>query len=223
MKKVALIGDCHTARIAEHYDPKNCPINLTFWGKGGTWAWWADPENLNVIKSFSTKTENAPLFGKSEDYSISFDTIKNQDLVFIWLGYIDIRQGLPGHKNADKCAKQYVERFTKYFKDSRIRFIEPLPQLIPLLIKAPGIHPEYTFEERMEQNKIFIESLNKYSNEYGLETPITQQQIFNALGFGQNEMTEDKTDQPGPHPFDKLNHENMKKIYNLIIKEASKE
>ena len=222
MKKIALIGDCHTARIAEHYDPKDCPVELTFWGKAGTWAWWAKPEDLNVLKVVSNKTENAPLFGKSEDYSIPFDEVKNQDLFFIWLGYIDIRQGLPVYKNADICVQQYVERFVKYFKNSKIRFVEPLPQLIPLLIKSPGIHPEYTFEQRLEQNKIFIESLNKYSNKYGLENPITQEQIFNALGFGQNEMTEDKTSQPGPHPFDKLNAENYKKIYNLFVKEASK-
>ena len=32
MKKVFIFGDCHTARIWEHYNSKNCPVNLKMWG-----------------------------------------------------------------------------------------------------------------------------------------------------------------------------------------------
>lgn len=223
MKKVTLIGDCHSARLLEHWNPKTCPVDFKSWGKAGTTAWIADPVKMNESKTLSSSTEGTPLYTEDRDsLYLDFSTIKNQDLILVWLGYVDIRQRLGDYKNADECVKNYVQRFVDYFKGTKIRFIEPLPQFIPLLMKFSGLHPEFTYEERMQQNKEFIEALSKYSDEHGLEKPISQQQIFEYLGFGQDEMTSDKTPEDRPHPIDGLLPVHMAKIYNLIIEEASK-
>lgn len=223
MKKVTLIGDCHSARIFEHYDPLNCPILFQAWGKGGTNAWNNDPKKMSEEKALSTGTEEPSLYySPKNNGAISFEKIVNQDLILVWLGYVDIRQMLPGHKDAENCVKQYVKRFVEYFNESEVRFIEPLPQFIPILLKSPGLHPEYTYNERIEQNNEFIKFLKKYSNEYNLKPPISQEQIFKALELSAEEMTEDKTRVNLNHPVDALKQEYMGKIYNLFISEASK-
>jgi hypothetical protein len=223
MKKVTLIGDCHTARFLEHYNPKKDNIDLVAWGKAGLSAWKTDPIQLNFEKTISSGTENAPIYlTYGEHLKIDFSKIENKGLILPWLGYIDIRQHLPEHKNTEFVVKQYVDRFISYFDKAEVRFVEPLPQFIPILLKYPGVHPEYTFEERMQENECFINYLKKYSKEYGLKKPISQKEMFDALGFKQNEMTEDKAENPIPHPFDKFKKEHFKKIYDLIISEASK-
>jgi hypothetical protein len=223
MKKVTLIGDCHSARVLEHHNPESCPVIFQSWGKGGNNAWQTDPFVWAKENHQSAGTEDIPLYILANfETKMYFKDIKDQDLILPWLGYVDVRQMLPGHDDADFVVKQYVDRFVKYFAGSEVRFIEPHPQFIPLFMKFPGLHPEYTFEQRLEQNNTFIESLRKYSDEHGLKKPISQEQIFEAMGFGQDEMTEDKTDQPGPHPFDKLKKKYVAKIYELIISEAAK-
>ena len=162
MKKVALIGDCHSTRILDHYNPLACPVELKVWGRAGAYAWRNDPSKMFKQGAISSSAEDQPLYYSPENRgAISFDKIIEQDLIFVWLGYIDIRQMLPGHKNADVCVKQYVERFISYFNNCEIRFIEPLPQFIPLLLKSPGLHPEYSYEERMIQNNEFVKYLKK--------------------------------------------------------------
>lgn len=223
MKKVTLIGDCHSARILEHWDPKTCPIDFKSWGKGGSTAWLSNPEDLALSKAVSSGTEKEPLYTEyNNSLFISFDKIKDQDLILPWLGYVDIRQYLPNHKNTEICVENYVNRFVKYFNKSEIRFIEPLPQFIPLLIKWPGLHPEFSFEERIKENNEFIKLLRIHSKKLGLQEPISQDQIFDALGFSQNEMTEDKSIKNSVHPVDGFTQEHMGKIYNLIISEALK-
>jgi hypothetical protein len=223
MKKVTLIGDCHTARILEHWNPETCPVQFQAWGRGGSSAWFFEPEVWaeNMEKSSSTETENVHGVDRRSLF-LNFDEIKDQDLILVWLGYVDIRQYLGKYKDADFTAERMVERFVSYFKNTKIRFIEPLPQFTEMLMKHDELHDQFTYEERLEQNKQFVESLNKYCKKYNLEKPITQQQICNALGFEFKDFTPDKTPQNRPHPIDSLEQNYMSHVYDLIISEASK-
>jgi len=226
MKKVTLIGDCQTARIYEHWNPADCPVEFQAWGRGGTNSWSANPSEMAKTNEISSGTEKGNNFYKGgndqNDLKIHFNKIVDQDLILVWLGYVDVRQLLGKHKDADITVKQMVERFTNYFKGSEIRFIEPLPQFKDMLMKFDELHDMFTYEERIEQNKEFVNALKKYSEEYGLKQPITQEQICNAVGLTPDEFTSDKTPIYAPHPLDTLDTPYMKKIYDLFIFEASK-
>lgn len=223
MKKVNLIGDCHTARILEHWNPETSPVDLKVWGKAGFKAYNLDIKELyeydepsSGIESFNENTKK--FFKTNEETILNFQSIKNGELIMPWVGYIDIRQFLPKYKNAEIIVKEYMEKFISFYDKSVIRFIEPLPQFTEMLLKYEGIHPSYSYEERLEQNKIFIESLRKYSEEYGLQKPISQDDIYKAVGV--QEFTTDLTPQNTSHPVDALTSDHMNKIYNLFIEES---
>ncbi len=219
LKKVYFIGDCHMSRIQEHWDPNNCPIELKIWGKAGTKAYDIDLSFLYNENEFSSGTERSSRFiPDKRDTVVDFQEIKDDGLIMPWIGYTDIRQFLPKYKNADTVAKHYVDQFVSFYKNSKIRFIEPLPQFTEMLLKFEGIHPSYTYEERQQQNKEFIESLIKYSDIYGLEKPITQDDIYKAVGV--EKFTTDLTPDDMPHPSDSLRPDLMNKVYDLFIEKA---
>lgn len=224
MKKVTLIGDCHSARVYEYWNPNSCSVKFQAWGRGGTNSWMNDPAKMSEINDLSSGTERGNEFylGDQNDLKLNFSKIVDQDLILVWLGYVDIRQMLPKHKNADFTVKQYMDRFIEHFKNSKVRFIEPLPQFKQNIMKYDELHAIYSYEERLEQNNEFVKSLRKYSDEYGLDKPVSQDQICNAVGLTFDDFTEDKTPNYAPHPLDTLKPEYMKKIYDLIIKEAQK-
>ena len=124
--------------------------------------------------------------------------------------------------NADEVIKKCIERFLEYFKGTEVRFMEPLPQFLDMLMKEKGLHEEYSFEQRLEQNNKVIAAIKKYSKAFGLQDPITQEQIFKAVGLTQDQLTADKTPQVGFHPVDTFQQKYMSKIYDLIIEEAEK-
>jgi hypothetical protein len=225
MKKVTLIGDCHSLRILEHWDPNSCPIKLKIWGKGGTKAWNI---NLNQMKNFKEKSEKVEygfiyydIHDDKNNVSISFDQITNQDLILVWIGYVDIKNFLPLYNNSEIVVKKYIENFVKYFKNSNVRFIEPFPQF-----KETILHPEeelraYSYEQRMYQNKKFIKNLRKFSKKFNLKEPISQEKIYKAIGF--DVITQEMTPDYEKDIVDGLKREYMSKIYDLIIEEALKE
>lgn len=223
MKKVTLIGDCHTARILEHWNPETCPVAFQAWGKGGTSAWHAEPKVLAERMEKSSATETQPIYVPfRESLFLRFNEIKDQDLIIVWIGYVDARQYLPKYDNADEVIKKCIERFLEYFKGTEVRFMEPLPQFLDMLMKEKGLHEEYSFEQRLEQNNKVIAAIKKYSKAFGLQDPITQEQIFKAVGLTQDQLTADKTPQVGFHPVDTFQQKYMSKIYDLIIEEAEK-
>jgi len=215
MKNVAIVGDCHTARIFEHYKAEETDLNIHFWGLAGYRA-----HNLDYNKTAEMKVRSSgmelPLDG--QDHSIEFNELPKCDLVIPWIGYVDIRTYLTRYDNADIIAREYVDKTVDYFKDSVILFAEPLPQFRQMLLKYPGISPEYTFEERQNQNKLFLAGMNKRIEELGLPKPISQEQILATLGV--NELDESMTRNIAPHPMDGLDDEYNKKILHLFIKSA---
>jgi hypothetical protein len=216
MQKVYIFGDCHTARLQEHIDLKDLNINLKMWGKAGTKIWNL---NLETLIKENTKSSGVETYAKTgiarEETIVRFSEIKDDGIVMPWLGYVDIRQFLARHKNADEVAKKYVEEVIKNYPNSKIWFIEPLPQFTEMLLKYEGISPSYTYEERQEQNSIFIEALNLYCSKNNLLKPISQQEMYSALGV--DKFTTDMTPQDRPHPTDCLVRNDMEKLYNLII------
>jgi hypothetical protein len=219
MNKVYLIGDCHSARVLEHWDPNNCPVDFKAWGKAGQKAWDINFYEKYKDNEMSSGTETEPYY-VNYDLKMGFNEIKDGGLILLWIGYVDCRQLIPRYKNTEECVSHYVKHSLEYFKDFKVRFIEPLPQFTEMLLKYEGISPSYTYEERLKYNKEFCELLTKYSNEYGLDKVITQDQIFKAVGL--SEFTPEITPKDRPHPVDGLKPEYMKKIYDLFINESVK-
>lgn len=207
------------SRIQEHWNPNDCPIDLKIWGKAGTKAYNINLQYLYDEDEFSSGTErNSRYVPTKKDTVVNFQEIKDDGLIMPWLGYTDIRQFLPKYKNADTVVKHYVDQFVSFYKNSKIRFIEPLPQFTEMLLKFEGIHPSYTYAQREQQNKEFVESLIKYSDMHGLEKPITQDDIYKAVGVVK--FTTDLTPDDIPHPSDSLKPDLMNKVYDLFIEKA---
>ncbi len=219
MNKVYLVGDCHSARIYEHWDPKTCPVDFKAWGKGGQNAWMINLEEKAAENELSAGTETYNLY-VSDRLQVEFNDIKDDGLIQVWLGYVDARQLLPLYKDADQTAKVVVEKFVKHYPNSKIQFIQPLPQFTEMLLKYEGISPSYTYEERQEQNKLFCDALSKYAEENGLEKVITQDQIHASVDY--IEFTPEITPKDRPHPVDCLPKNLYGNIYNLFITEACK-
>lgn len=215
MKKIYLIGDCHLSRVSEHYEKNNNKIEMVFWGKASKKIW-----NLDFITMYQ---ENELSSGKEtmrhpDDGIIPFSDIKDDGVIFSWLGYVDIRTFLSGYNNAENVAEKYIDQLKQNFKNSKIIIIEPLPQFTEMLLKYEGISIFYTYEQRLEQNKKFLEAMHVYASEAGITDFIFQSEILECLGV--SELTPEMTHTKAPHPVDGLKDEYNKKILDLFIKKA---
>jgi hypothetical protein len=230
MKKVALIGDCHSTRIYEHWDPGQ-NIDFKAWGRAGQKAWSFDPAKEFSQNTLSSKFETIPSYvgfvsPETEDkikqkLKISFSKIDDEGIILLWLGYVDIKVSLPEHGNTEKCVDKYVETSLNYFKKANVRFIEPFPQFIPYIGVKNENHKEWAWEHRKKINDEFIYHLNKKLNSIKTKPIISQEKIFNTLGFSQNDMFEDKAKSYKGFPLiDTFSELNMKKLYNMFIQEA---
>lgn len=215
MKKIYLIGDCHLSRVSEHYTNPKDGVEMVFWGKAAKKIWDLDFFKMNEEKELSSGKEEQKY---KDDGVIPFTDIKDDSIVFSWFGYVDIRTFLPKYKNADQVAKKYINDITSYFKNSKIIIIEPLPQFTEMLLKYEGISPYYTHEERLEQNRHFLNSMHGYAKQAGLNNFIFQSEILDAVGV--RELTPSMTHTKAPHPVDGLRDEYNKKILELFIKKS---
>lgn len=217
MTKIYAIGDCHLSRVQEHYDPAESTVDFVIWGKAAKKIWDLDFEEMRLVNEISSGKEQQRFQG---DGVTSFNEIKDESVLFSWFGYVDIRTFLSKHNNADEVAKKYIDQLTNNFKNSLIVIIEPLPQFTEMLLKYEGISPSYTYEQRLNQNKLFLESLHKYASEAGITNFIKQSEILEAIG--ENELTPSMTHNKAPHPVDGLKDEYNKKIFLLFEKYAKK-
>jgi len=220
MKTVHLIGDCHSTRVWEHWNPETCPVDFKVWGVAGMTVYAFDPVKFEEEKMESSGIESqSDYFNKPREYWVRpFNEFKSPDLVLVWLGYVDIRQWLPKHKNTEEVVIKYLDRIREYYKDSVIQIIEPLPQFTEMLLKYEGISPSYTYEERQDINQVFIDTLNKYAIEHRMVAPVTQKEIKEAVGL--EEFTPEDCATWAPHPQDSLKRKYWAKIYNLFIEKA---
>ena len=215
MTKVQIIGDCHVSRVYEHHYPEKTDIDFVFWGRRGVKAFAVDFDHMKEAHIESSGIEQSRGI---DHFPMDFAEIEDEGLVMIWIGYVDIRQFLPKYKNADEIAKRLIDHVSSYFKNARVKLIEPLPQFYEMILKYEGISPSYTYEERQEQNSQFIAALEKYRIEAGFEESIRQQEILDALGVERLDQSMTHTD--APHPVDGLKPEYNKKIYELFERKA---
>lgn len=215
MTKVYAMGDCHLSRVQEHYDPNESDVDFVMWGRAAKKIWDIDFSEMLSADDLSSGKEEQKFNG---DGITKFSQIKDEDIVFSWFGYVDIRTFLSKYNNADEVAKKYIEQLRSYFKNALLVIVEPLPQFTEMLLKYEGISPSYTYEERLNQNRLFLESLHKYASEAGITHFITQDQILKAIGS--EELTPEMTHTKAPHPVDGLKDEYNKKIFLLFEKYA---
>jgi hypothetical protein len=219
MKKIYFVGDCHMSRVLEHHDDNI--KNIKFWGLRGLKCWELNLQQMEDENVIASGKEFWERDGDNKKYQISFAKIKefNPDIVVLWIGYVDIRQLLPKHKDADLVAKKYIEEIQSYFKNSKIMLIEPLPQNTDMLLKYEGISAWYSYKDRKQQNDEFNESLQKYAKKAEIPIIASQKDILDALGV--KELTPDMTNKLVPHPSDGLNADNMQIIYDLFMEKIS--
>ena len=215
MKNIYLIGDCHLSRVSEHYNQISNDIDMIFWGKAAKKIWDLDFEAMRKEKELSSGKEEQKF---ADDGVIPFSDIKDDSVLFSWFGYVDIRTFLSNYDNADEIAKKYIEQLTTNFSGSKILIIEPLPQFTEMLLKYEGISPHYTYEQRLEQNRKFLDAMHSYARNAGITNFIFQSQILECLGV--SELTPNMTHNKAPHPVDGLKDEYNKKILNLFTEKA---
>lgn len=217
MTKIYAIGDCHLSRVQEHYNPSESDVDFVIWGKAAKKIWDINFAEMLTLDEVSSGKEQQRFDG---DGVTLFSQIKDEDVLFAWFGYVDIRTFLSKYNNADEVAKRYIDQLKSYFKNSLIVIIEPLPQFTEMLLKYEGISPSYTYEERLNQNKLFIESLHKYALDAGITHFITQDDIRKAIGS--DELTPAMTHTKAPHPVDGLKDEYNQNIFFLFERYAKK-
>jgi len=217
MTKIYAIGDCHLSRVQEHYNPSESDVDFVIWGKAAKKIWDINFAEMLTLDEVSSGKEQQRFDG---DGVTLFSQIKDEDVLFAWFGYVDIRTFLSKYNNADEVAKRYIDQLKSYFKNSLIVIIEPLPQFTEMLLKYEGISPSYTYGERLNQNKLFIESLHKYASDAGITNFITQDDIRKAIGS--DELTPAMTHTKAPHPVDGLKDEYNQNIFFLFERYAKK-
>ena len=213
MKNIYMLSDCHLSRAIEHYYPENNSFTFVPWPKAGLKMHGFSIESLRAENDISSGVE----IPRTVDHpKLPFSVIKDEDVLVLWLGYVDIRTFLSKYKNADETVKNFIDDIKKNFVNSRVVIFEPLPQFTEMLLKHEGISPYYTHEQRLDQNRKFLDSLHKYAKEAGFEIVLSQQDILDALEVP--ELTPSMTHVDAPHPVDGLHPDHMVKIWNLFAK-----
>jgi len=190
MKKVVILGDCHKENIFNENLNKNLNFDLNIYYRPG----------LRVVGFTGKLNELKDVFSLME---LEKNKYSNSDLIMPWLGHVDILFFLVKHKNAEKVAEYYVKNFIKMFPNKKIRFIEPLPQFIDTHVLTAPQDKFYSFEDRVEQNDLFIKSLRNFSNEFNLMPPINQEKFIPLLD-----------------PIIDVRNWNFTNVYNFITEEV---
>lgn len=211
MKNVYMISDCHLSRAIEHYYPEKHDVTFIPWPKAAKKMHGFSIEQMREEDEMSSGVEIARTVDhKAQPFSI----IKDDGILALWMGYVDIRTFLSRYKNADETVKNFIGNIKLNFPNSKVVIIEPLPQFTEMLLKHEGISPYYTHEQRIDQNREFLAALHKYSSEAGFEIIITQQDILDTLEVP--ELTPSMTHNDAPHPVDALKPEYMAKLWKLF-------
>jgi len=216
MKNIYMLSDCHLSRAIEHYYPEKYEVNFIPWPKAGLKMHGFNIESLKETDELSSGVEIQRTVNHEPQ---PFSIIKDDGVLVIWMGYVDIRTFLSRYENADETVKNFIDDIKKNFPGSQVVIIEPLPQFTEMLLKHEGISPYYTHEQRLNQNKLVLSALHKYAKEAGFEIVITQQDILDALGVP--ELTPSMTHTDAPHPVDGLHPDHMVKIWNLFAEKLS--
>jgi hypothetical protein len=202
MTRVYVIGDCHTSRVNAIHEEMNAPRNfiapkvwgddrriedtsthLRFWGIEGMQAWNMKLDQLHAENTLSSAAEDFPgIAGITDNLELrfNFNEVEDADIVMPWVGYIDCRNFIPKYRNPEEAVDNYIDQVFKFFKTSKVRFIEPMPQFE--FLGTYNYNEGYTYEDKTYWNDLFISYLRKRSSELGLMDPINQSVIYEAVG-----------------------------------------
>jgi hypothetical protein len=214
MKKVYLIGDCHSTRISELYKHDIPDVKLKIWGKGGQHVYYFDTQ----LQEFRKNNIRSSSFEHSVDRkigSIGFRDIKDDGIVLSWFGYVDIKSLLPKHNDAAETVKKYIDGIKNYFPKSTIKIIEPIPQFVESILMPEEDIPDFSYELRKQQNDLFLQELRNYAKLCNIEILISQEEILNCINL--KELHLDQATKIGNFYLDRLQIPYMQKIYELII------
>lgn len=217
--KIYMMGDCHILRAFEYgrLRPSADKIEPVVWARAGLSCWHLDIKWLQEQHHLSNPLE----FSEDGDlYAIDYNDIKDDgNIIMPWLGYVDIRQYLVKYKDADYIVKKYVDDFIQAYPNSIIQFIEPLPQFTKMWMKYEGFNIDYSYEDRQEQNSLFLKELRSYCKKLNLPEPIKQEDIYKVLKT--DVLTEDFVQKENrPHPVDALEDKYYADIYELFVEKA---
>lgn len=104
------------------------------------------------------------------------------------LGEVDIRFHLFAKKNTEEVVRNYVSRSVEYFQDKKLRFLAPVP---PSNMKLYDNEYKGSNEERYQIFEEFLFFLNKYSEDYGLDSPIDVREAVGLNHFPDHYYRED--------------------------------
>jgi hypothetical protein len=148
---IYIFGDSHTDRLEVSSLPNN---KITYCSEQGKTAWAFDYSKYDILQN-----------------------LNSSDVIIPWLGYVDIKNRLPKTLNTDECVLRYMNKTFDYFPNNRIIFMEPFPQFKVYMGKNTGGYVPY--DERLLQHNIFVESLHKYCEKFGLDKPVPITKIIN--------------------------------------------
>jgi hypothetical protein len=182
MIKGFVIGDCHTARLNVASGIRS---DVKFWGIDGLNAYslpnqYAEFKKTNFVCKYD---ENGNLLKTSITH---FNDYQDAENIYICVGYVDIKQNLPKYKNSDEIVKKLVEESLLFFKDKKLYFIEPFPQFVDTTFDDKEnnfIYTFFDFKSRFKENNNYLKALKKYCKMYNIPILISQNNIYDVLGF----------------------------------------
>jgi len=223
LNQIAVIGDCHASRLIKHNHLNTNDIKLKIWSKGGlrfSYKLGFDPNPLFIKDTVSDKIEYPILNNKdyndtdNPDYAIKFSKIDNKGIIIFWLGYVDIKNFIFTNPEKDyyKILDNSILNIKKYFNNSKIMFIEPIPQFIPFVSPKTEDWQEIDYKIRSKQNDIFLKNLKIVTKKHDIDILISQTEIMDCIG--KKEITEKDI---VSLERDALLENDYKKIYELLI------
>ena len=80
-------------------------------------------------------------------------------------------------KNSKICVDRYIDQASRYFKNAKIKVIEPIPQFIPYIGIKEEMLPEWTYDERKKYNDEFIFYLKEKCKNLNIEISMSHNPI----------------------------------------------
>jgi hypothetical protein len=222
LDQIAVIGDCHASRLIKHNHLNTQDIRLKIWSKGGLSFSHNNEFSPYVLfeKNVMSSTIESPILDKpynntdNPDYSIKFSEIKNTGIVLFWMGYVDVKNFIFPNPEKDyyKILNNSILNIKKYFNNSKIMFIEPMPQFIPFISPKTEDWQEIDYKIRLKQNDIFLKNLKIITKKHDANILISQTEIMDCIN--KKEITEKDI---VSLEVDALLENDYKKIYKLLI------
>jgi len=213
MSKIYIIGDCHTTRVQEQHILSGNDLDITFWGKAGASIARFDPAIFTEVDLDSSWIEHGERETLPEPKT--WKSIKDDGIVVLWLGYIDAKNWLHMHKNAEEITSKYFTRIKKAFPNSKIIIVEPHPQFVEDIFLANERIKPVSYENRSKQNDLLCNYIKIYAEINGIKDVITQKDILNAIDRESISLADNP--QRESSPIDALDGALVAKIYELFV------